>query len=162
MEAKPEDAKNAAMLSNVLISGISAVVTRDDFGDVFIDAGKTGKSAYGLKHIIEERFIKDKRGTDFITALVLLLPDVIKTGTVNQSGTDRVTMEKNGIIAVVSKVRNGQSENWLLTGFDDKKNQMEATDAIRTVNAIYGYAPEFSGLRKQVGAIGTSLGISIS
>jgi hypothetical protein len=149
------------ILAEVLANGTSTVVTRDDFGDVIIDAGKTGKGAYGLKHIIEERFVKDNRDADFITALLWLIPDVIQTGETKPSGTERVTIEKNGIVAVISKVRHGKAENWLLTGFDDVHHRMEATDAIKTVNAHYGYTPEFSGLRNQVGAVQASLSINI-
>ncbi|GMO48611.1 MAG: hypothetical protein Ta2G_04540 [Termitinemataceae bacterium] len=41
------------------------------------------------------------------------------------------------------------------TGYDDSQKK-EASDAIQTVIAQYGYTPEFSGFRKQVGAALTS------
>jgi hypothetical protein len=42
-----------------------------------------------------------------------------------------------------------------LTEFKDKENK-EATDAIQKVISQYGYAPEFLGLEKQVGAVVSS------
>jgi hypothetical protein len=46
---------------------------------------------------------------------------------------------------------------FLLTGYDDHSKEKETTDAIQTVIAQYGYTPEFSYFRNQVGAVVSSI-----
>jgi hypothetical protein len=170
MESNIEYAKNAAMLSGVLASGTSAIITRDGFGDVVIDAGEVKSHSFGLNHIIYQRIVDDKDTVKDITALLFLLPDTIKNGSVsreipfarNPNHKGRIEFEKDGIVAIVSRQRKqGDSEKWLLTGYTSTVKKEEATGAIQKVNSKYGYTPEFLGLEKQVGAVGASLCTSI-
>ncbi|MDR1218333.1 MAG: hypothetical protein LBK73_01845 [Treponema sp.] len=69
-------------------------------------------------------------------------------------------LEKNGIIVVVSKIRFYDKEQFVLTGYENTDKTEEATGAIQTVIARYGYTPEFSYVRRQVGAVITSLVLS--
>jgi hypothetical protein len=171
MESKTEGAKDAKQLAEVLNSGVSSVVNRNAFGDIYIDAGEARPRSFGLKHIIYQRFVKDKDTAKDTTALLYLLPGIIKNGIVsreipfvrNPLHKGRIEFAKDGIVAIVSKQRKqGDSEKWLLTGFADRAKKEEATDAIQEVISQYSYTPEFLGLEKQVGAVVASLTISIS
>jgi hypothetical protein len=157
-------------LSAVLETEESAKVESQALsGDVIIDAGTTGKSGYGLKHIIEGRLTEGKSPQE-ISCLLIAVLDVVRNGTItrdikfkrNPQHLGRAELEKDGIIAVISKQREqGDTEKWLLTGYDDKKREKEATDTIHAIYAKYGYTPEFSGYQKLVGAVATSLNVSI-
>lgn len=46
------------LLSGVLESGKSSTIRHKDIGDIVVDVGSSGKSGYGLKHIIEQRYAK--------------------------------------------------------------------------------------------------------
>ena len=56
----------------------------------------------------------------------------------------------NGMSAIVDKDKYG---HFVLTGYDDKENEKEATDFINAVIAKYEYAPEFLEMYAQVGAV---------
>ena len=68
------------MLSNILATGKSEAIINKDLGEITIDAGHTGKSGFGLKHIIEQRFLKDKASEQDITALLHLVKDAAQSG----------------------------------------------------------------------------------
>ena len=53
----------------------------------------------------------------------------------------------------------GKKGNWLLTGYDLFDEKEKATDVINEVISRYGYTPEFSVLKTQVGAVVASLGV---
>jgi hypothetical protein len=152
-------------LANILESGKSATVQHKDLGEIAVDAGHTGKSGYGLRHIIEQRYTKDGKNDVDITALICLVKDAAQHGKVSREITREINglklgtynIEKNGIVAFVSKTRGATAEKFIITG-DDKER--EATGAIQTVIARYGYTPEFSDVRKQVGAVIASLALS--
>lgn len=73
----------------------------------------------------------------------------------------RVNIRKNGIFVGISRQWMGNDESWVITGFaeNDTENKIkkEATDAIKAVNAQYGYAPEFLSISRQVGAVIASI-----
>ena len=148
------------MLSGILTTGTSEKIINKDLGEITIDAGETGKAGYGLKHIIEQRYFKDKMNETDITALLYLVKEAAATGVLNTSmikGNDKIGIEKDGITAIVRTDRDGIQEKWILSGYALNSKKKEAAVAIQTVSAQYGYAPEFSGFRKQVGAVLASL-----
>jgi|GEM_PF-1575483 len=167
-EERLEAVKTFSMLNRVLETGKSASVYNAELGEIIVDVGNTGKSGYGIRHIIEQRYKKDGKNIDEITALLYLVMGALKDGKVrlqsllqnsNGSMTKHYEIEKNGILAYVSSQRFGKEEHFLLTGFDSNKKQKEAQDAIQTVIARYSYTPEYSGIRKQAGAVIASLNI---
>jgi ATP-dependent exoDNAse (exonuclease V) beta subunit len=147
-------------LTNIMVTGKSDTVTNAELGEITIDLGETCKSGYGIKHIIECRYKKDKMDEGDIAALLFLVEESAKNG-VNKPefvrGKDKFALEKNGIIAIVSRYRQGKDERFVITGYELHDKEKEATDSIRTVNAQYGYTPEYSGFRKQVGAVIASI-----
>ena len=148
------------MLSGILTTGKPEKVVNNDLGEITIDAGETGKAGYGLKHIIEQRYLKDKMRETDITALLYLVKEAAETGVLNTAiikGNDKIGIEKDGITAIVRTDRDGINEKWILSGYALNSKKKEAAVAIQTVSAQYGYAPEFSGFRKQVGAVLASL-----
>jgi hypothetical protein len=160
-----ESAKNLTLISNVLANEKSQTVKNRELGEIYVDKGLTGKNGYGLQHIIEGRHNKDKFGEDEISALLCKVVDSVQNGkvTVEQpkitNGRDagRIGIEKDGIIGFVSKVRGDKDEKFVITGFSINKKKKEATEAIQAVIATYGSTSAFSGIRKQVGAVVSSL-----
>ena len=81
---------------------------------------------------------------------------------VNHSSKTRAFINKNGIRVVLQKNWEDSGKTWLVTGYgiidsNTKKLSLEATETIKTVNAQYGYKPEHSRLREQVGAVIASI-----
>jgi hypothetical protein len=153
-------------LSNVFKTGESQIVQNEKLGVVSIDKGHTGKEGYGLLHIIEGRYEKDKLNEDKITALLYKVMDATKHGYITDSisireknNDKRIGIEKDGIIAILTQ-RKGTQEKFVITGYEINKKKEEAAEAIQTVIAKYGYTPEFSDFRKQVGAVVSSIQVS--
>ena len=161
-EAQRQTVKNDLnLLNGILESEKPATIHHATLGAITVDAGSTGKSGYGIKHIIEQRYAKDGKSEDEITALIPLVIEAAKSGTITRQNDRVIEISKDGIIAIVRKELDEQNSKWILTGFDDWSKQQEATDAIQTVIAHYSYTPEYSSFRKQVGAVITSLQTSI-
>jgi len=153
-------------LSNILETGESQIIQNEKLGGVSIDKGHTGKEGYGLLHIIEGRYNKDKLNEDRITAVLYKVMDAAKNGYITDSinirekkDDKRIGIEKDGIIAILSR-RKGTQEKFVITGYEINKKKEEAAEAIQTVIARYGYTPEFSDFRKQVGAVVSSIQVS--
>ena len=162
------DLYNFDRLSNILETGKSRIIKNEELGDIYIDKGLMGKKGYGLLHIIEDR-IEEGKNNDEITAIIHLIAQAAKEGNINReipfkdnpNHKGRVELEKDGIIAILSRQRyQGDDEKWLLTGFGSNEKKEEATGAIQTVIAQYGRSPEFSGFRNQVGAVVSILKVS--
>jgi hypothetical protein len=159
--------KNFKLLSNILETGQSQTIQNKELGDIYIDKGLTGKNGFGILHIIEDR-TQEGRNDEETSAIIHLVTQAAKTGDITRNISDknepekirRIEIEKNGIIALLSLHRNHNEEKWILTGFDNRDKKEEATEAIQTVIARYGYTPEFSYFQKQVGAVVSSLQIS--
>ena len=175
VSSKPDGTEHAAtqdlaLLASLLQTGKSAVIHHATLGAITVDAGSTGKSGYGIKHIIEQRYAKDGKSEEEITALIPLVLDAAKSGKViknitrivNGQEVGTLSLEKNGIVAFVSKKRGFTDEKFIITGFDDAEKKQEATDAIQTVIATHSYTPEFVNVKRQVGAVIASLGQSSS
>jgi hypothetical protein len=162
-----EDMGNFYKLSRILETGESKTIINKELGEIFVDKGLTGKKGFGLLHIIESR-TQEGRNDEETAAIIHLVTQAAKEGNINRKITDkddpqkirRVEIEKNGIIALLSLHRNNNEEKWILTGFDNRDKKEEATGAIQTVIAQYGFTPEFSYFRKQVGAVVSSLQVS--
>ena len=148
---------NLAYLNGILEKNHIQTIENPQIGEISVEAGKTGKHGYGLKHIIEQRFKKDGKNENEIAALIMLVADAAGSGEIRNNNGNRIEIVKNGIMAIVSKERNGKKENWLLTGYDLFDEKEKATDAINEVISRYGYTPGFSGLKTQVGAVIASL-----
>ena len=148
---------NLAYLNGILEKNHIQTIENPQIGEISVEAGKTGKHGYGLKHIIEQRFKKDGKNENEIAALIMLVADAAGSGEIRNNNGNRIEIVKNGIMAIVSKERNGKKENWLLTGYDLFDEKEKATDTINEVISRYGYTPGFSGLKTQVGAVIASL-----
>lgn len=144
-------------LSDILEKGHKQTVENPELGEISIEAGETGKSGWGLKHIIEQRYRNDGKNADDIAALIPLVIGAAKDGKLNRENKKLYELEKNGIVAIVRKESNDRKSKWILTGFENWDKPKEAADSIKTVIAKYGYAPEYSSFRKQVGAVIASI-----
>jgi len=159
--------ENLKRLSFILETGKSQTILNKELGEINIDKGLTGKSGYGLLHIIEDRTAEGKKDEE-TTAIIHLVIQSAQEGNITRKITDkntpeiirRIELEKNGIIALLSLHRNQNEEKWILTGYDNRDKKEEATGAIQTVIAQYSRTPEFSYFRKQVGAVVSSIKVS--
>jgi hypothetical protein len=157
--------KDFLLLSDVLETGKSMTAINKDLGEIAIDKGQTGKKGYGLLHIIEER-VSEGKSVEETAAVIHLVVQAAREGKItsevkyqggNGSDIGRYGIEKDGIIAIVSKQRFGKNEKFVITGFDNRNKKEEAAEAIQTVIAQHDRSPEFSGFRKQVGAAVSSM-----
>lgn len=165
MKEKRKAIKDILLLSNILKSGESQTIKNPELGEITIDKGEAGRKGYGLVHIIEKRAIEGKK-EEYSAAILYLVMKAAKGGKLirkipfknNLEHKGRIELEKEGIIAILSCQRNqGDTEKWLLTGFDNRNKKEEAAEAIQTVIAQYSHSLEFSDFRKQVGATVSSL-----
>ena len=71
---------------------------------------------------------------------------------------------RNNLTSVISdgEVFTQRNENLVVTGFDFEDTKQEATDSIKSVNALYGYTPEFLEIYAQVGVAYASLSNNIN
>lgn len=135
-----------------------------DFGDLTVkDSGKNGN---GMIHVIQRRSEIDGLNSETIANLLLKIAEIAKTEKItgyDETGT-RAFINKDGIRVILQK--NFQTENnkkgtWLISGYGifskEHELNLEATETIETVNAQYGYKPDHSRLRNQVGAVIASI-----
>jgi len=156
MKGNQNAKKDFSDLTEALKNGKNITLENAELGAVLLEAGETGKHGYGLKHIIEQRYAKDGKNVDEISALCQLLMDTVRSGDVTRDNARTAEISKNGIVAIVRKEPNDKGFNWVLTGFDNTdtaEEQKKATDAIKTVIANNSYAQERSSFREQVGAV---------
>lgn len=146
-----------ARLNGILEKKHEGIVEHPELGEISVMAGETGKKGWGLKHIIEQRYLKDGKSEEEIAALVYLILQSTIGGKITRKNDKSIELEKNGITAIIANKMFGEDKKWVLTGFDNWDKKEEATDAIKTVIAIESYVPEFSYFRKQVGAVISSI-----
>lgn len=150
--------RDFSYIRDIFETGDSISVKNEMVGLISIDKGNIGKSGNGLQHICTQRFEKDGRSVDEITAMLALVVNSAENGTVsrnneiyqNEKDIGTYDIEKNGIIAFVSKTRDGNDEKFVITGFDDNSKKIEASDAINAVIAENSYAPDFVIVKEQV------------
>lgn len=144
-------------LCDVLSKNKKIAIKNKVLGDVYLEQGQIGRGGWGLKHIIEQRTVKDKRNIKDITAMICLIANAVHSGIIKTNNNDRATIVKNGIMAVIAKRKRRTQENWVLTGYDLFSEKQKATDAIKSVNDKYGYTPAYRSLSKQVGAVANGI-----
>ncbi|WP_414503154.1 hypothetical protein [Treponema bryantii] len=112
-----------------------------------------------MVHIIQRRNEIDNLSAEEIASLLLFIKRIVeteKTDSYDETNT-RAFINKNRIRVILQKNWKEDNRNWIVTGYgiiDSKSKELnlEATETIKTVNAQYGYKPEHSRLREQVGA----------
>lgn len=135
-----------------------------DFGDLTVkDSGKNGN---GMIHVIQRRSEIDGLNSETIANLLLKIAEIAKTEKItgyDETGT-RAFINKDGIRVILQKdfqTENNKKGTWLISGYGifskEHKLNLEATETIETVNAQYGYKPDHSRLRNQVGAVIASI-----
>ena len=116
----------------------------------------------GVKHIIKRRMDKLilNQGYSFEeaqkeTALILFCAiNNIDKAPATKETNGRYAIYKNGIKTALDKDKKGF---YIVTGFDFDDTKLEAAETIKSVNARYGYAPEFLEIYAQVGAAYASM-----
>lgn len=133
-----------------------------DFGD--LTKNKNGSNGNGIIHIIQRRSEIDNLSDEEIASLLFMIKRISETE--KPDGYDktntRAFINKNGIRVILQKNWKEDNRNWIVTGYgiidsESKELNLEATETIKTVNALYGYKPEHSRLREQVGAVIASI-----
>lgn len=151
-------------LSDVLENG--EVITRKNpalDGEVRV---KRGGMNEGLVHLIDHRIRErvlnknvqmDEEQAKKETAAVLYLAiDNIDKAPAVKKANGHYAVYNNGIKTVIGKDKNGR---YVVTGYDNKQTEKEATESINAVIAQYGNTPEFLGIYAQVGAVIASYNI---
>lgn len=156
-----------SQIAEVIEKDSSMIIKNPVLGDVVFSNGTLGNlekkntGGFGIKHIIDGRYRKDGLNEKEISALLYLIKDTVETVIPDDITKNRLNIRKNSIFVGVSKQWLGSNENWVITGFaeNDENNviEKEAADAIKAVNAQYGYAPEFLSISRQVGAVIASI-----
>ena len=156
-----------SQIAEVIEKDSSMIIKNPVLGDVIFANGTLGNlekkntGGFGIKHIIDGRYRKDGLDEKEISALLYLIKDTVETVIPDDITKNRLNIRKNSIFVGVSKQWLGSDENWVITGFaeNDENNviKKEAADAIKAVNAQYGYAPEFLSISRQVGAVIASI-----
>ena len=156
-----------------LMQNISSVLTESEvfsknnetLGDVRIRFGNPEHG--GVSHIIKRRMDKliKHEGMSYddaikeTSAILFLSLQNISNAPATKETNGRYAIYKNGIKTGIGKDKNGR---YVVTGFNFNDTKQEAADAIKSVNALYGYTPEFLEIYAQVGAAYASLGNNIN
>ena len=145
----------------------SMIIKNPVLGDVVFANGTLGNlekkntGGFGIKHIIDGRYRKDGLDEKEISALLFLMKDVVETQNPENIEKPKINLVKNGIWVGITRNWGESDEKWIVTGYGetDTSGKMikEAADAIKAVNAQYGYAPEFLSVGRQVGAVIASI-----
>lgn len=151
-----------------LMDNISSVLTERDvffqknetLSDVRVRWGNPEHN--GLSHIIKRRMDKliQQNGMSLeeaekeTSAILFLAVRNVSEAPATKETNGRYAVYKNGIKTAIDSDKHG---NFIVTGFDFDDTKQEAADAIKSVNALYGYAPEFLEIYAQVGAAYASL-----
>lgn len=131
-----------------------------NFGDLTKTDSPGGN---GIVHIIQRRNDKDGLSSVDIASLLLKIKEIAETEPPDSfdKTESRAFINKDGIRVVLQKNWREYEKNWLVSGYGlvDGSGRMtsEATETIQAVTARYGYKPEHSFLREQVGAVIASI-----
>lgn len=156
-----------SQIAEVIEKDSSMIIKNPVLGDVVFSNGTLGNlekkntGGFGIKHIIDGRYRKDGLDEKEISALLFLMKDVVETQNPENIEKPKINLVKNGIWVGITRNWGESDEKWIVTGYgetDISGNMIkEAADAIKAVNAQYGYAPEFLSVGRQVGAVIASI-----
>ena len=157
--------KSMTELANVIKNKSQLLIKNPELKDVVFDYGSFGdlttedsKGGFGIAHIIQRRNEKDRLTKDEIAGLLILIKQYTETEKPDcyDNTKTRAFINKSGIRIVLQKNWNGNNNSWIVSGYglrdNNDKIKTEAIEAIRAVSAQYGYKPEHSFFREQVGA----------
>ena len=161
---KKEDISLMKSISSVLTESEVFYKNNETLGDVRIRFGNPGHN--GLSHIIKRRMDKliKHEGMNYddavkeTSAILFLSLQNISNAPATKEINGRYAIYKNGIKTAIDTDKNGK---FVVTGFNFNDTKQEAADAIKSVNALYGYTPEFLDIYAQVGAAYASLNNNI-
>lgn len=156
-----------SQIAEVIEKDSSMIIKNPVLGDVVFANGTLGNlekkntGGFGIKHIIDGRYRKYGLDEKEISALLFLMKDVVETQNPENIEKPKINLVKNGIWVGITRNWGESDEKWIVTGYGetDTSGKMikEAADAIKAVNAQYGYAPEFLSVGRQVGAVIASI-----
>lgn len=156
-----------SQIAEVIEKDSSMIIKNPVLGDVVFSNGTLGNlekkntGGFGIKHIIDGHYRKDGLDEKEISALLFLMKDVVETQNPENIEKPKINLVKNGIWVGITRNWGESDEKWIVTGYgetDISGNMIkEAADAIKAVNAQYGYAPEFLSVGRQVGAVIASI-----
>jgi len=127
------------------------------FGD--ISNKNHSKGGYGIEHIIQARYEKDKMAANEIAIILIAICETIKNGLIQKITNFKCVLEYQGISAILVKDHRYSTENWLLSGYKQFNLKKEETDFISSVSERYKYYDEFSRFQTHIGAITSYLNI---
>ncbi|MDR1515659.1 MAG: hypothetical protein LBS45_08190 [Synergistaceae bacterium] len=131
----PEDnaRRGAEAMERVIAehADVADAMYRDDIGGISFLWGKTGKSGWGVAHLIERRDAQHKEHPELPDGLAVAreMPEVIAKGELNlfqgqNKFSDTARLTYNGYTAILRLYKDRNRQTWLLTGFGDYKNKL--------------------------------------
>ncbi len=157
--------KSMTDLANVIKNKSQLLLKNPELKDVVFDYGNFGdlttedsKGGFGIAHIIQRRNEKDGLTKDEIAGLLILIKHYTETEKPDcyDKTKTRAFINKSGIRIILQKNWNSNNSSWIVSGYGlrepNDKIKTEAIETIRAVSAQYGYKPEHSFFREQVGA----------
>ncbi len=157
----------------LLMKNISSVLTESEvfyknnerLGNIRVKFGNLKHG--GVIHIIKRRMDKliKHEGMNYddavkeTSAILFLSLQNISNAPATKETDGRYAIYKDGIKTAIGKDKNGR---YVVTGFNFNDTKQEAAVAIKSVNALYGYTPEFLDIYAQVGAAYASLNNNIT
>ena len=162
---KTKDLELTNNLTSVISDGEVFTKKNENLGDIRVKLGNLKHG--GINHIIKRRMDKliQHDGKSYeeavkeTSAILFLAVKNISEAPATKETNGRFAVYKNGIKTVIGKDDNGR---YVVSGFDFEDTKQEATDSIKSVNALYGYTPEFLEIYAQVGAAYASLNNTIN
>ena len=112
VDNKKRDEKIQSLI-DVLESEKSSRVTHKKLGEIIINAGKTGKSGYGLAHIIDKHGIAPARK----------MSEIIEYGKVEKTPSGRRTIKLGRWVIGLKEQWNGKKKTWVVTSFKIGKEE---------------------------------------
>lgn len=160
-----EDISLMQNISAVLKESEVFFMNNETLGDIRIKFGNPEHN--GLSHIIKRRMDKLIKHENFsyddavkeTSAILFLSLQNISEAPAIKETNGRYAIYKDGIKTAIDTDKYGK---FVVTGFDFNDTKQEAADAIKSVNAQYGYAPEFLEIYAQAGAAYASLGNNVT
>ena len=162
---KTKDMELTNNLTSVISDGEVFTQRNENLGDIRVKLGNPKNN--GISHIIKRRMDKliqhDGKSYDEAvketSAILFLAVKNISEAPATKETNGRYAVYKNGIKTAIDSDKYGR---FVVTGFDIEDTKQEATDSIKSVNALYGYTPEFLEIYAQVGAAYASLSNNIN
>lgn len=151
----------------------SCIIQNKELGEIVLFQGQhhiDTNSGYGYKHIVYNRFVKDKLPTNEIAGLIVRQLEILKSAKKEDISYakkgDKALVEENGVRVVLCQKEFFDTKLWVITSYPvfkkgTKEIEKEVKAYIGSVNDTDEYAKYYSYFRSIVGALTSIYSIEI-